>query len=120
MRPAFADLVVIITTPLAPLAPYIAVAEASLSTSIDSISEDEISEILSIGNPSTMNRGLLSCVIEPPPRTRICTSASGAPSATVTCTPAIRPARADSVLAIGIDVSALPFTDDTEPVRSRF
>ena len=83
------------------------------------ISEEEMSLMLSTGNPSTMYRGLLSWVMEPPPRTRILISASGSPSVVTTDTPAIFPERAWLTVVTGCSVSLSLLTDDTEPSRSR-
>ena len=71
-----------------------AVEDASFSTVMSSMSDAGISEMDSTGKPSTINSGVLSPVIEPPPRTRIFISASGDPSVVVICTPAILPVNA--------------------------
>ena len=59
-------------TPLAPLDPYIAVAEASLRTSIDSISPgaNKLGAV-EIGIPSTTYNGSFPALIERVPRIRI-------------------------------------------------
>jgi hypothetical protein len=65
-----------------------AVVEASFKTSIEAISCGAItSNAFSTWTPSTMYKGELSWVIEPPPRTRMITSAPGAPSEVIACTP---------------------------------
>ena len=79
-----------------------------------------MSEMDSTGKPSTMNRGVLSPVMEPPPRTRIFISASGEPSVVVICTPAILPVRASVAEATGTAASTSELTVATEPVRSFF
>ena len=56
--------------------------------------------------------------MEPEPRTRILTSASGSPSVVVTWTPAILPDRASLTEVTGMAVKALLSTEDTEPMRS--
>src|SRR5690606_35664725 len=116
--PAFGDLVVTITTPFAPRAPYIAVDEASFKTSIDSISVTAISLILSTIKPSTIYNGELSWVIEPPPRTRTTISAPGAPSTVVTWTPGNRPVKASATLITGAFSRSRPFTELTAPAKS--
>ena len=77
-----------------------------------------ISDIDSTGKPSTIRRGELSPVIEPPPRTRIFISASGEPSVVVICTPAILPVRASVAEATGTAVKASELTVATDPVKS--
>ena len=65
-----------------------------------------------------MNKGVLSPVMEPPPRTRIFISASGEPSVVVICTPAILPCSASVAEATGTAASTSELTVATEPVRS--
>ena len=79
-----------------------------------------ISEILSTGKPSTINKGSLLCVIDPPPRTRIFISASGEPSVVVIWTPAILPCNASVAEATGTAANVSEFTVATEPVKSFF
>ena len=74
----------------------------------------------STGNPSTMNRGSLLCVMEPPPRTRIFISASGEPSVVVICTPASLPCIASTAEATGTPTNASASTVATDPVMSFF
>ena len=97
-----------------------AVEDASFSTVMSSMSDAGISEMDSTGKPSTINSGVLSPVIEPPPRTRIFISASGDPSVVVICTPAILPVNASVADATGTTVNASEFTVATEPVKSFF
>ena len=97
-----------------------AVEDASFSTVMSSMSVAGMSLMVSTGKPSTMYNGSLLCVIEPPPRTLIFTSASGEPSVVVTCTPAILPVRASVADATGTSARALLLTVATEPVRSFF
>ena len=85
---------------------------------MDSISVAGISEILLTGKPSTMNKGVLSLVIEPPPRTLIITSASGFPSGVVIFTPASLPAIASTGEATGTDAMVALSNEATEPVIS--
>ena len=72
----------------------------------------------STGKPSTMNNGSLLCVMEPPPRTRILTVASGEPSEVLTCTPANLPVSASEADATGTAARASLLTVATEPVMS--
>ncbi|MNY17560.1 hypothetical protein D3C86_1508820 [compost metagenome] len=69
-------------TPFAPLAPYIAVADASFKISIDSISAGFIALLFasSNGKPSTTYSGELSCVMDPAPRITILLTSPGCPS----------------------------------------
>ena len=53
----------------------------------------------SMGNPSMTHSGALLPVSELPPRMVMSTPAPGPPSELVTCTPAMRPARASEKLA---------------------
>jgi hypothetical protein len=62
-------LVVIITTPLAPLEPYIAVADASFNISIDSTSS--AGGNVPCGYPSTTYKGSFEALIEEAPLIRI-------------------------------------------------
>ena len=96
-----------------------AVEKASFRTSMDWISEDGMSLMDSTGKPSTMYSGLLSWVMELPPRTRILTSASGSPSVVTTETPAIFPERAWETEVTGCSVSLSEPTEATAPRRSR-
>src|SRR5690606_6748589 len=110
--------VVIIITPLAPLEPYIAVDEASFNTSIDAISAGATSEMEGTGNPSTINKGVLSPVMDPPPRTLIDISASGEPSVALICTPGSFPWIASTADATGAATIASALIEETAPVRS--
>ena len=112
-------LVWISTTPFAAREPYIAAEEASLSTSIRSISEGLMSFILSEGIPSITYRGSLFPNV-PIPRIRMEVPEPGAPLLCSTVTPDMRPCRA--LLIPDTDMSfRLPiFTDETDPVRSAF
>ena len=94
-----------------------AVDEASFNTSIDSIKSAEISfnEPLT---PSIRTKGSLLWLMDPPPRTRIETVASGRPSCVVTFTPDNFPCKACAAFATGIAAICFPETDATEPVRS--
>ena len=64
--------------------------------------------------PSTIYKGELSCVMEPPPLTLILTSASGEPSAVVTCTPANLPANASAAELTGTSFRSLALIEETE------
>ncbi|MCY1524383.1 hypothetical protein D9M68_593130 [compost metagenome] len=68
-----------------------AVEEASFRRSIDSISCGAMFEMEETGKPSTIYKGVLSPVMEPPPRTRTTSSASGEPSVVAMLTPANLP-----------------------------
>ena len=84
--PTIPFFVVITMTPFAPLAPYIAVDDASFKMSIDSISEG-LRELLlkfSIGKPSITYNGELSCVTELFPLIEIEGAEPGVPSGEVT------------------------------------
>lgn len=118
--PSLPLLVVINTTPFAPLEPYIAVEEASFSTEIFSISDEEMSFKLFTGKPSTMISGEESWLIEVPPRTFRLMVASGEPSVLVTDKPATLPVSASATLATGTFFKSAPFITATEPVRSLF
>src|SRR5690606_33245974 len=96
-------LVVTKITPLAPRAPYIAVEEASLSTSMEAISLGFIKSIgvLPLVNPvafrmtpSITYKGLLDTLTEVLPRIRIFALPPGRPELTETLTPVNRPAKA--------------------------
>ena len=90
-------------TPLEPLEPYIAVADASFNTDIYSISF-EFSAAKSAeetGTPSITNSGSLPADIELVPRILILALAPGRPVAAVTCTPAALPCNAWSTLFTG-------------------
>src|SRR5665647_3463085 len=79
-------------TPLAPAAPYIAVAEASFNTSIlsTSLGERKLAFVPTC-TPSTTYNGLALPFIVATPRIRMAAFASGAPSCEVTITPAAAP-----------------------------
>ena len=83
-----------------------------------SISVGGISLILLTWNPSTMNSGSLLCVIEPPPRTRILTAASGEPSVVTTLTPARRPVMALEAEVVGMFFNVFSPTEEIAPVKS--
>ena len=80
-------LVVIRITPPAPLDPYIAVAEASFKTSIDSISLGCTLDILPPCIPSIIISGSLAALIELTPRIRIDTLEFGEASLLTISTP---------------------------------
>ena len=58
-------------------------------------------------------------VIEPPPRTRMLTEASGDPSEVMTLTPARRPVRALEAEVTGIFFKVFSPTEEIAPVKSR-
>src|SRR5690606_39255398 len=93
VSPATPGLVLLNTTPFAPLDPYMAVAEASFKTSLLSISVlvRMVGLFPKIGKPSTTSRGSLLPWIELDPLIRTFNPAPGAPVVGVTCTPAARP-----------------------------
>src|SRR5690554_1391248 len=109
-----------ITTPLAPLDPYIAVAEASFSTSMLSISVlfKTVGLLPKIGKPSTTYSGSLLPCMELAPRIRTFKPAPGAPVVGETCTPAARPDKDWRTLVDGKALISLAPTWATEPVRS--
>ena len=121
--PVLARLVVTIITPLAPRDPYIALADASLSTSILTISAGFIcfrSPASPKGNPSTTTRGALDPFNELPPRIRTVDDAPGSCDELTTCKPAARPCSKLSTELAGISCNLSIFTVATEPVRSLF
>src|SRR5699024_4605142 len=96
-----------------------AVAEASLSTSIDSILLGlivEIPDVITI--PSTTYNRLLDALIDPYPRMRTRVRPPGRPELVVTFTPATFPDNASSVLDVGRLINSSLFTELTEPVKS--
>src|SRR5258706_516115 len=95
------------------------VEAASFNTLMDSMSWiDKVDKALSTWIPSTTYRGELSCVIEPPPLTRMRTCALGEPSEPVTCTPASLPARDSSAEFRGMSFRSREVTEDTEASTS--
>ena len=98
-------------TPLAPLEPYIAVDEASFSTSIDFISAGFMALRLPPGKPS----------MEFTPRTRSVGAAPAAPDEFTILSPAMRPWSKSATWAAGIffKVSAA-LMEDIAPVKSDF
>ena len=97
-----------------------AVAEASLRISIDSISSgfNTFPIEVSSGKPSTTYRGALLWVTELLPRITMLRSLPGWPSLLVACTPATRPARASSKFDTGAFCMSSTSTLATAPVRS--
>src|SRR3954468_8428586 len=95
------------------------VVEASFNTSTEAMSCGAMTDkAFSTCTPSTMYKGELSWVIDPPPRTRITTSAPGAPSDDTTCTPASRPCNISAAEDNGTSLNCRALTDETEPVTS--
>src|ERR1700754_3881223 len=87
-------LVVIRITPLDPLVPYIAVADASLSTSIDSIVAGLISFVCpGKGAPSRMISGVVLARMELRPRTCWLAELPGTEETCVNVYPATDPSR---------------------------
>ena len=66
-----------------------------------------------------MNNGSLLCVMEPPPRTRIFTEASGEPSEVTTLTPAKRPVMALDAEVVVMFFNVFSPTEEIAPVKSR-
>ena len=62
-------------------------------------------------------RTVVLCRLEPPPRTRILTSASGEPSTVVTCTPGSLPTIASAAEVVCTFSRIFPDTLEIEPVR---
>ena len=112
-------LVVMIMTPFAPAAPYIAVLDAPLRTSIDAMSLG-LSSSYEPSMPSIMNSGLLSPFIERTPRRFMFTPEPASPLDLVMSRPATCPCIASMTLLVGMRTMSSAFTDETAPVRSRF
>ena len=123
--------VVIKITPLAAREPNKIEAEASFSTSIDSMSSGFISESgfmaippapkaeLLTGWPSITMSGWALELMEATPRTLIRTAPPGVPPACVICTPAARPCKATSGLAAVLARMSADLSETIEPVTSR-
>ena len=119
LLPSAPRFVVIITTPLAPREPYIAVAEASLSTSKRSTSAMLMAfRPRSVGTPSITTRGS-QLLMEPSPRILMFTLSPGFPASTI-CTPEIFPCMAEPMLFTELLLMSLLPSEATEPVRSFF
>ncbi len=110
-----------------------AVADTSLSTSMEAISlgSIEISGLswgfeelvpCSAGTPSMTYNGSLFAVIDPVPRTRTRSPPPGSPVFEITCTPAALPCSPPLSVTVGAAAvrKASPEIDATAPVRSRF
>ena len=108
-------------TPLAPLEPYIAVDEASFSTSIDFISAGFMALRLPPGKPSITTSGPPSAFMEFTPRTRSVGAAPAAQDEFTILSPAMRPWSKSATWAAGIffKVSAA-LMEDIAPVKSDF
>ena len=116
--PRAPDLVVMITTPLAPRAPYRAEEAASLSTLTDSISLLLIAlKLPAKGTPSTIMRGLLLALIEPIPRIRILLLSPGCPVEVEICTPETLPSSALATSVVCLFCISSAFTVAIEPVK---
>lgn len=134
--PALPCLVVTRTTPLAPREPYIAVADASLRTSMFSMSlgliiDNGLSTVLlpefaslfgvplaSNGMPSITYSGCVLVLVEFAPRIVILIPAPGAPSLRLTCTPAILPC-SPLPKSVGVPrISSSELMEAMAPVRS--
>ena len=112
-------MVVTITTPLAALVPYIAEAEASFNTSMDSILFGFTSLRFPPGTPSMIIKG--SALLRVPvPLILIDPWFPGAPPFLTTLTPAALPCNACAAPDTGIFSRLSPFIEDTAPVTSRF
>ena len=126
--PVFPFFVVMITTPFAPRAPYIAAEDASFSTSIDSISFGLNvnngfvgaplldSFVVTNGIPSNTYKGSLPALILAAPRTLIDIPPSTLPLVCVICTPANFPTKAFWTVATGICSMSLEVTFATASV----
>ena len=112
-------LVVMMTTPLAPLAPYIDVAAASLSTSMLSMSEGFTSDGSTSTTPSITYIGSLPAFMEPIPRILKVDFPPGLPEKETLRTPATFPARLCITLnAEALSVRTSLFTEATEEESS--
>ena len=109
--------VVINTTPLAPLVPYIAAEAASLSTDMDSMSEGLRKSTASNHTPSTTYKGSELLGV-PTPLILTDSALPGDPELCVICTPETRPCKACSRRAAGnLSISSAVVTD-TAPVMA--
>ena len=99
-----------------------AAAEASFSTSIDSMSLGLISDKFpEKGIPSKITKGLFDAVMEFVPRISIVfDDPSALEEFSVTCKPAATPWSICSTLTLVFDSSTSLFTETTEPVMSLF
>ncbi|MNX79693.1 hypothetical protein D3C86_1113300 [compost metagenome] len=97
-----------------------AVADASLRISIDSMSCGLMKLLFgfSIGKPSMTYKGELSCVTDPAPRMVMLMADPGCPSTELTFTPATRPAKASSKDRTGAFCIFSTGALATEPVTS--
>ena len=98
-------------------------AEASLSTSIDSMSETLICERFPAspsGNPLTTMSGVFEPSSELLPRMRMTAPEPGSCEVFITCRPAARPCSSPSTEVEGMLVRSFILTEATEPVRSLF
>ena len=96
-----------------------AAEEASFNTSIEAISSGfMLFNGRSVGIPSITSSGSLLLMV-PVPRTLMVTLLPGAPEEMI-WTPAARPCKAWPISGTGRDLSSLPLTELTAPVRSFF
>ena len=98
-------------------------AEASLSTSIETMSCGLIcfkSPASPQGNPSMTTSGAFEPLSDELPRMRTVDEAPGSCEELTTCTPATRPCNSPSIELAGMSVSFSALTEATEPVRSLF
>ena len=120
VRPSLACFVVIKITPFAPRDPYIAVEEASFSTSILSILLGSISRSEPYGTPSTNIKGAFDAFKDRFPRMVNEGLAPACPLLTVISIPAIFPCKLSRAFVVGIAVTSSDFILVTDPVKSRF
>jgi len=95
-----------------------AVAEASLRISTDSMS-DVLIMLMLPGNPLMIHRGSLSPLIELAPRMRTWMAAPGCPLSWLICTPETRPWSACATETLANSLIRSPLTWATAPERSR-
>src|SRR4051812_17420843 len=109
-------------TPLEPLVPYMATADASFNISIEAISLGFISlsepPVLLNGMPSTTTYGPVPALMEFCPRTIDPGTAPGTDDVLVMVTPATAPSKACSTFVTGNSDKRAFGTDATAPVIS--
>ena len=117
----FAFLVVTITTPFAPRAPYRAFEAASFRTVMLSMSLGlRLLRSPEYGIPSTIHRGSFPALRELNPLIRIDGLEPGWPEEVVICTPATLPVRADAILDCCVLAMSSDLTTAAEPVKASF
>ncbi len=99
-----------------------AVDEASLSTEMDSMSEElrSLRSCTAFITPSTTISGSLPAVMEREPRMRMEVPSVGSPETLMMSAPATRPCKAWSTEMVAVFSTSCILTTATEPVRSAF